>query len=76
MSQLYIPLRKANDSLNSLIGQSFNQKSKFEAEKILAEIHSVAQDRLVGKKALCYVHDKGEIKGIWRQLLLFYYLAF
>lgn len=35
----YLILKEKNDSLNSLIGKSFNQKSKFEAEKILTEIH-------------------------------------
>jgi len=60
----YILLRKENDSLNSLIGQSFNQKSKFEAETILDEIHSKAQSRMIGKKALCYIVDKNEIKGV------------
>jgi len=70
MSQQHILLRKANESLNSLIGQSFNQKSKFEAERILDEIHSVAQDRLIGKKTLCYATDKGEIKGVGGSTLL------
>jgi len=64
MSQQYVLLRKENDLLNSLIGQSFNQKSKFEAEKILNEIHFKAQSRLISKKALCYIVDNSEIKGV------------
>jgi len=64
MMQQYVVLRKENDLLNSLIGQSFNQKSKFEAEKILNEIHSKTQSRLISKKALCYIVDKNEILGV------------
>jgi len=63
MRQQYELLRKENDLLNSLIGKSFNQKNKFEAERILKEIHSKA-DRLCMEKALCYVVDKEEIRGV------------
>jgi len=70
MIQQYLLLRNENDLLNSLIGQSFNQKSKFEAEKILDEIHSKAESRLIGKKALCYVVDKNEILGVGGSTLL------
>jgi len=70
MKQQYIILHKENDLLNSLIGQSFNQKSKFEAEKILNEIHSKAQARSIGKMALCYVLDKNEILGVGGSTLL------
>lgn len=70
MSQQYVLLRKENDLLNSLIGQSFNQKSKFEAEKILNEIHSKAQSRMIGKKTLCYIVDNSEIKGVGGSTLL------
>jgi len=63
MSQ-YQLLRKANDPLKELIGQSFNEKSKLEAERILDEIHSKALQRTIGKKLLCYVVDKGELKGV------------
>jgi len=69
MSQ-YILLRKENDLLNSLIGQSFNQKTKFQAEKILTEIHSKAQERSIGKMALCYVLDKNEVLGVGGSTLL------
>jgi len=69
MSQ-YVLLRKPNDSLNSLIGKSFNQKSKFEANKILDEIHSKAESRLIAKSALCYVLDKNEIKGVGGSTML------
>jgi len=65
-----IVLRKENDLLNSLIGKSFNQKSKFEAEKILNEIHSKAQDRSIDKKALCFVLDKKEIMGLGGSTLM------
>jgi len=63
-------LRKENDSLNSLIGKSFNQKNKFEAEKILNEIHLKAESRMIGKKALCYVLDQNEIKGVGGSTLM------
>jgi len=65
-----ILLRKANDDLKCLISQSFNQKNKFEAEKILNEIHSVAQPRTINKKALCYVVKNGLIKGIGGSTLI------
>jgi len=65
-----ILLREKNDPLNSLIGQSFNEKSKLEAEKILDEIHIVAQSRTIGKKVLCYVVDKDEIKGVGGSTLM------
>ncbi len=70
MSQQYVLLRKENDLLNSLIGQSFNHKSKFKAEKILDEIHSKAEIRMIGKKALCYVVDKNEILGVGGSTLM------
>jgi len=70
MIQQYVLLRKENDLLNSLIGQSYNQKSKFEAEKILDEIHSKAESRMIGKKALCYVVDNSEIRGVGGSTLL------
>jgi len=63
-------LREKNDPLNSLIGQSFNQKSKLAAEKILDEIHIVAQSRTIGKKVLCYVVDKNVIKGVGGSTLM------
>jgi len=63
MKQQYILLRKDNDLLNSLIGQSFNQKSKFEAYKILKQIHKKA-DQYSIEKALCYIVDNGEIKAV------------
>jgi len=63
MIQQYVLLRKENDLLNSLIGQSFNQKSKFEAYKILNQIHEKAEEFSM-EKALCYIVDKGEIKGV------------
>jgi len=64
MIQQYVLLRKENDLLNSLVGNSFNNQSKFEAEKILDEIHSKAESRMLGKKALCYIVDNNEIKGV------------
>ncbi len=65
-----ILLRKENNLLKSLIGKSFNQKSKFEAEKILNEIHSKAQDRSINKKAICFVTDKNEILGLGGSTLM------
>lgn len=70
MNQQYILLTKENDLLNSLIGKSFNEKSKFEAEKILDEIHSKAQSRMIGKKALCYIVNKNEILGVGGSTLM------
>ena len=70
MKQEYVLLRTENDLLNSLIGQSFNQRTKLEAYKILTEIHSKAQDRSIGKMALCYIVDKNEIKGVGGSTLL------
>jgi len=70
MKQQYILLRTENDLLNSLIGQSFNQRTKLEANKILTEIHSKAQDRSIGKMALCYVLDKNEVLGVGGSTLL------
>lgn len=63
MKQEYIVLKKNNDSLNSLIGKSFNQKSKQEAYKILCEIHEKSEQKSFSK-ALVYVIDKNEIKGV------------
>jgi len=63
MMQQYVLMRKENDLLNSLIGQSFNEKSKFEAYKILKQIHKQA-DQYSMEKALCYIVDIGEIKGV------------
>jgi len=65
-----ILLRKENDDLKCLISQSFNQKNKFEAEKILDEIHSKAQSRTIGKKALCYIVKNGIIRGVGGSTLM------
>jgi len=70
MKEQLILLRKENDLLNSLIGQSFNQRTKFQAEKILTEIHSKAQDRSIGKMTLCYIVDKNEVLGVGGSTLL------
>jgi len=67
---MYSLLRKENDLLNALIGKSYNQKSKLEAGKILAEIHSKGQSRLFDKRALCFIVDKNEIKGVGGSTLL------
>lgn len=70
MKQQYVLLREENDLLNSLIGQSFNQRTRNEADKILNEIHKKSQDRSIGKTTLCYVLDKNEIKGVGGSTLL------
>ena len=70
MIQQCVLLRKENDLLNSLIGQSFNHKSKFEAGRILDEIHSKVESRTFGKKSLCYVVDKNEILGVGGSTLM------
>jgi len=65
-----ILLRKYNDDLKCLIGQSFNEKNKFEAEKILNEIHSKAENRTINKKALCYVTKNGLIRSVGGSTLM------
>jgi len=65
-----ILLRKENDDLKCLISQSFNEKNKFEAEKILNEIHSKAESRTIGKKALCYIVKNGIIRGVGGSTLM------
>jgi len=69
MNQQYVLLPKENDLLNSLIGKSFNQKAKFEADKILKQIHKQA-DQYSMEKALCFVTDKGEIKSVGGSTLM------
>jgi len=68
--QLQVLLREKNDPLKALIGQSFNSKTKDEALKILNEIHSVAKHRSLDKKALCYVTNDDEIKGVGGSTML------
>jgi len=63
MKQQYVLLRKENDLLNALKGQSFNQKSKNEAYKILQQIHEKS-DYISAEKALCYIVKDGMIKGV------------
>ena len=60
----YELLRKENDPLKSLIGQSYNQKSRFEANKILSEIHYKAESRMIGKQVMCYAVENKEILGL------------
>lgn len=69
MKQEYVLLKKENDLLNSLIGQSFNERTKLEAYKIIKEIHKQA-DQYSMEKALCYVVDKGEVKGVGGSTLM------
>jgi len=65
MNQQYVLLRKENDSLNSLIGQSFNQKSKDQAYKILTEIHEKANVRSMSKVLVYCIDPKSnEILGV------------
>ncbi len=64
MMQDFTARRDLNEPLNAMIGQSFNEKSKHESLKILNEIHSVAQQRTLDKKALCYILENDEIKGV------------
>jgi len=70
MKQNYILLRDSNYLLESLIGKSFNEKSKLEASKILDEIHAKASRRLIGKRALCFILDKDEIKSVGGSTLI------
>jgi len=69
MSQ-FILLRKKNDLLNCLVSQSFNQKNRLEAEKILDEIHSIAENRTMSKKVLCYIVKNGLIRGVGGSTLM------
>ncbi len=70
MAQPFTAMREMNRPLDALKGQSFNAKSKHEAEKILQEIHSIARRRTIGKNVLCYIHTDGEIKGVGGSTLL------
>jgi len=65
-----ILLRKENDLLYSLVGKTLSDKTKFEAQKILDEIHYEAQARTVSKSVLCYITDKNEIKGVGGSTML------
>jgi len=69
----YLILKEKNDSLNSLIGKSFNEKSKLEAEKILTEIHKGYFSSW--SKALVYNIDQktNEILGVGGSSLLYDY---
>ena len=64
MSQSIL-LTKENDSLNSLIGKSFNQKSKDETYKILCEIHEKADQKGMLKALVYCIEPKtNEILGV------------
>jgi len=65
-----ILLRKENNSLDSLIGKSFNQSSRNEANRILKEIHSKATQRTIGKQSLVYVTENDEIKKVGGSTLI------
>ncbi len=69
MNQRMILLRQENDLLNALKGQSFNQKSKHEALKILLEIHDKT-DYVCMEKALCYIVRDGMLKGVGGSTLM------
>jgi len=64
MKQEYVLLKKENDTLNSLIGQSFNQKSKLEAEKILTEIHKGYFSSWSKALVYCIEPKTNEILGV------------
>jgi len=70
MNQQYELLRERNDPLKELSGKTYNAKTKFEAEQILKEIHSVSKDRMIDKNALCYILKEDEIKGVGGSTLL------
>ena len=67
----YSILKEKNDPLNSLIGKSYNQKSQFEAEKILKEIHKGYFSSW--SKAIVYCIDPKtkEILGVGGSSLLY-----
>jgi len=60
----YLLLKEKNDSLNSLIGKSYNQKSKFEAEKILTEIHKGYFSSWSKALVYCIEPKTNEILGV------------
>ena len=60
----YLLLKEKNDSLNSLIGKSFNEKSKFEAEKILTEIHKGYFSSWTKALVYCIEPKTNEILGV------------
>lgn len=64
MSQQYILLKEKNDSLNSLIGKSYNEKSKLEAEKILTEIHKGYFSSWTKASVYCVEPKTNEILGV------------
>lgn len=64
MSQQYILLKEKNDSLNSLIGKSFNEKSKLEAQKILTEIHKGFFSSWSKALVYCIEPKTNEILGV------------
>jgi len=63
LKQYYL-LKEKNDSLNSLIGQSFNEKSKLEAEKILTEIHKGYFSSWSKSLVYCIEPKTNEILGV------------
>jgi len=70
MTQQFMALRERNDPLKELIGNSYNQKSKDEAERILKEIHSISSGQTLDKHVLCYATRDGEVKGVGGSSLL------
>jgi len=71
MSQQLILLREKSDSLNSLIGKSFNEKSKLEAEKILTEIHKGYFSSWTKALVYCIEPKTNEILGVGGSSLLY-----
>ncbi len=71
MSQQYVLLREKSDSLNSLIGKSFNEKSKLEAEKILTEIHKGYFSSWTKALVYCIEPKTNEILGVGGSSLLY-----
>jgi len=63
LKQYYL-LKEKNDSLNSLIGQTFNEKSKLEAEKILTEIHKGYFSSWTKALVYCIEPKTNEILGV------------
>jgi len=60
----YLLLKNRNDSLNSLIGKSYNEKSKLEAEKILTEIHKGYFSSWTKALVYCIEPKTNEILGV------------
>lgn len=70
MKQQYLVLGSKNDKLKDLIGLSYNQRTKFEAIKILQEIHKEFYPGMGKAVVTCIDPNSKEILGIGGSSLL------